>query len=257
MPSPTPFGQSLRRWRKSRGWSQLDLSLAARTSARHVSFLETGRSRPGEEMVLRLCETLDLPLRDRNDLLRVAGFAPAFPENSFHDDAIAPYRRIVDHMLASHDPFPAFVVDRWWNVVDANPSARALLGSAGTPDQDFIDLLDGPLRQMLENWAEVAWHSVYRLRREAAAAGTDARLEAMLRRLESLVSDCRPPTVDPHSPLVCPTIVIGGQRLRFVGTIARFGSAVDVTLSELRVEFLFPADDTTEAVVRAMAASVV
>lgn len=250
---PTPFGQSLRRWRKSRGWSQLDLSIHARTSARHVSFLETGRSRPGEEMVRRLGETLDLPLRDRNDLLRCAGFSPAFSERRLTDATIAPYRRIVAHMLANHAPFPAFVVDRWWGVVDANPAARALLGAAGEDPGDFIDLLDGPLRQMLDNWSEIAWHSLYRLRREAAAAGTDARLETMLRRLEKLVETVPPPPIDPDSPMVCPTVVLGGQRLRFVGTIARFGSAVDVTLSELRIELLFPADDATEAIVRQLA----
>lgn len=250
----TPFGQALRRWRKARGWSQLDLSIRARTSARHLSFLETGRSRPGEEMVHRLGETLELDLRDRNDLLRTAGFAPAYPEAALTDAAMAPYRRIVDHMLAQHSPFPAFVVDRWWGVLDANPSARALMGSLDGDRLDFIDMLDGPLREMLDNWSDVAWHSLYRLRREAAT-GSDARLESMLRRLESLLTHCRPPQVDPDSPLVCPTVVLGGQRLRFVGTIARFGSAVDVTLSELRVELLFPADDTTEAVLRAMVPS--
>ncbi len=248
----TPFGQALRRWRKARGGSQLDLSLHARTSPRHVSFLETGRSRPGEEMVQRLGESLDLPLRDRNDLLRSAGFAPVYPEHTLTDAAMAPYLRIVDRMLAQHSPFPAFVVDRWWGVVQTNDSARLLMGGLTESRLDFVDLLDGPLRDMLDNWADVAWHSVYRLRRETAAAGSDARLESLLRRLEALVDHCRPPTIDPASPLVSPIVRFGDQRLRFVGTIARFGSAVDVTLSELRVELLYPADDATEAVIRAM-----
>jgi len=249
----SPFGQSLRRWRRVRGWSQLDLSARVRTSPRHLSFLETGRSRPGEDMVCRLAESLDLPLRDRNDLLRTAGFGPIWPEHDLGAEAMAPYRRIVGHMLAQHEPFPAFVVDRWWKVLEINRGAAPFLASLGAArDQDFLDILDGPLRVTLDNWAEVAWHSLYRLRRETAAAGGDERLEAMLDRLETILATVPAPEIDPASPMVCPRVVMGGHTLRFVGTIARFGSAVDVNLSELRVELMFPADDETEAVLRAL-----
>ena len=251
----TPFGQSLRRWRRTRGLSQLELSLRAQTSARHLSFLETGRSRPGEDMVCRLAESLDLPLRDRNDLLRTAGFSAIWPEHALGEAPMAPYRRIVRHMLEQHEPFPAFVVDRWWRVVDANAGAAAFLGQLGAHGAhfDFIDALDGPLRAQLDNWDEVAWHGLYRLRRETSAAGGDERLERMLGRMEELLADVPVPPVDPASPLVCPRVTIGGQTLRFVGTIARFGSAVDVTLSELRVELMFPADDATATCMRALA----
>lgn len=251
----TPFGQTLRRWRRARGLSQLELSARARTSSRHLSFLETGRSRPGEDMVCRLAETLDLPLRDRNDLLRVAGFAPLWPEHALGDAAVAPYRRIVRHMLDQHEPFPAFVVDRWWQVVEANRGAAAFLGQLALKDArfDFVDALDGPLRDQLDNWEEVAWHGLYRLRREAAAAGGDTRLEALLGRMEALLAEVPPPALDLASPLVCPQVTLGGHTLRFVGTIARFGSAVDVMLSELRVELMFPADDETAAVMQALA----
>jgi len=246
----TPFGQALRRWRRQRGLSQLELALQACTSPRHVSFLETGRSRPGDAMVLRLAEALDLPLRERNDLLRQAGFAPAYPERGLEAAAVAPYWDIVQRMIAQHEPFPAFVVDRWWEILATNQGAAALLPAE--EDADFVDILDGPMRQVLENWLEIAWFGLYRLRREVAAAGPDERLGAMLARLEAMLAGTIPPPISPDSPTVCVRVRAGGRTLRFVSTIARFGSCVDVTLSELRVELMYPADDETDALFRAM-----
>lgn len=247
----TPFGEALRQWRRQKGLSQLELSLQAQTSPRHVSFLETGRSRPGREMVLRLADTMDLPLRERNALLRHAGFGPAYPERSLDAAELAPYRDIVRRMLCQHEPFPAFVIDRWWEVLETNRGAQALLPPLG--DTDFIDILDGPMRAMVENWSEVAWHGLLRLRREVSVAGPDERLAALLARLEAILAAVPQPPMVPDSPIICPRIRLGEHTLRFVSTIARFGSCVDVTLSELRVELMFPADAQTERLLRHLA----
>lgn len=244
----TPFGQALRRWRRRRGLSQLELAAQAHTSPRHVSFLETGRSPPDRDIVLRLAEALDLPLRERNALLRHAGSGPAYPERSLDDAELAPCRDIVRRMLRQHEPFPALVIDRWWSIIELNQGARDLLCPGPVPD--LVDLIDGPMRQVVENWGEVAWHALLRLRHEVAVAGPDERLAATLVRLEAALADTPQPPMAPDSPIICPRIRRGEHTLRFVGTIARFGSCADVTLAELRVEQMHPADELTERILR-------
>ena len=131
----SPFGRQLKVWRRQRGWSQLDLAAAAGLSQRYVSFIETGRSRPGEDVVLRVAEALDVPLRERNNLLQSAGLAPRFPELPLSHESIAPFRAAIEHILRIHEPYPAYVIDRWWNVVDTNRAGRFFL--ATTEDGPF------------------------------------------------------------------------------------------------------------------------
>jgi transcriptional regulator with XRE-family HTH domain len=127
----TPFGSALRRWRLARGLSQLDLSVASETTSRHVSFLETGKSRPSREMVDRLAQALDLPLRERNVLFRAAGLAQVYSESALESEDLTAFRLVVDRMLESHDPFPAYAVDGHWNIVRANAAAQRFLAATG------------------------------------------------------------------------------------------------------------------------------
>lgn len=255
--------------------SQLDLSLAAGVSTRHVSFVESGRSSPSREMVLRLAETLELPLRTRNDLLRLAGFAPAFPERGLEEPELATVRAIIEQMLNKHEPYPAFVLDRMWNIVRANPSAERLFASALAPEAsgasgasgvaeqgsvhatevNAIEVFLGPgvFRDIVENWEEVAWVTLSRLRREAAA-GHDEELHALLARAESFLGDRKPPAnLDIHAPTVAPRLRFGDQVISTISTIASFTAARDVTLEELRVELIYPADDAAERFFHALA----
>ena len=253
----TAFGRHLRAWRRQRGISQLELSLRADVSQRHVSFIETGRSRPRAEVVHRIAEALDVPLRERNALLAAAGLGPAYPEMPLAAEPIAPFREAIERLLVAHEPFPAIVVDRWWEVVAVNRAAARLLPLHGDGPRNALDLFLGPgsLRDSIDNFAEVAWTFLRRLRREAADAGADTRLEALLERAEALLRGVRPVDQgtgpDPGSDLVvCPRFVVDGQVVRTVSMVARFGSAREVTLDELRVELVFPADAAAEAFFR-------
>jgi transcriptional regulator with XRE-family HTH domain len=246
----SPFGTLLRRWRRQRGTSQLRLAGDAGTSARHVSFIETGRSRPREGLVLRLADALDVPLRERNDLLRAAGLSPLYPERALADDELRPFRRIVEQLLMQQEPFPAIVIDRYWNVVDSNRAGKLFLGlgpGGDTPNAVELLLAPGGWREMLENFAEVAWGLAYRLRREAAEAGSDPELETLVRRAEAWLERVPRPVPDASDAIVCPRVRVGDQVLSTISTIARFGTARDVTIDELRVELMFPADDVTAA----------
>jgi transcriptional regulator with XRE-family HTH domain len=258
--TPSPFGLQLRHWRRVRGWSQLDLALRAEISPRHLSFMETGRSRPTAGMVLRLAEALDVPLRERNELLNGAGLAPAYPERALNAEELAPFRAIVDRMLKQHEPYPAFAIDRWWDIVAANRPAQRLLPQAFAGDNRTnaieVFLAPGMVRDIMENWQELAWTTVARLRREVAAAGSDRRLRALLDRAEALIADVHPPDMDGAStPVVASRLRLGDRLVHTVTTIASFSAARDVTLDELRIELVFPADDEADAFFRQVAAA--
>lgn len=249
------FGERLRHWRRMRGISQLDLSLRAGVSSRHLSFLETGRSQPSREMVVQLCEHLDVPLRERNDLLRLAGFASVYPENDLDGPALEPFRQIIAQLLRNHEPYPAFVLDRHWYVVDANEPARRMVPELSRGRANMVDLFlaPGSWREQIENFAEVAWTLVATLRRELAAAGRDEELSRIIDTAVGFLRDVpSPPIADDVELIVCPRLRLGEQIIRTVSTIAHFGTARDVTLSELRVEFLCPADRESEAFFRRM-----
>src|SRR5205085_8407905 len=185
---PSTFGQRLRWWRAHRGQSQLALAGAADTSQRHLSFLESGRSEPSRDMVLRLAAVLDLPLRQQNALLLAAGFAPVWRESDLSSPELAEIDGALDHMLAQQEPYPAFVVDRRWNLLRANAGAGNmvvfLLGAAPSGAVNLADALVAPnvLRPFIENWEDVAVHFLRSVQADAVADGT-AETAALLARL--------------------------------------------------------------------------
>ena len=250
-------GPLLREWRTRRRRTQLDLALDAGISARHLSFVETGRSTPSAEMVLLLAEQLEVPFRDRNQLLLAAGHAPAFPERALEDPELAPVREALDLVLTRHEPYPALVIDRHWNVVAANSATVALA--------EFVDpsLLEPPINMprvmrvlvpRIVNLGEVRASFAGRLERQAAISG-DEDLAALVQELASFPVPEQ--ADDPPSEAAVRGILMplrlrmpDGGELSFFGTVATFGTAVEVTTSELSIESFFPADEATAEVLR-------
>ena len=245
-------GPLLRDWRQRRRRSQLDLALDAGVSARHVSFVETGRSRPSAEMVLQLAEQLEVPLRDRNQLLLAAGYAPLYGERPLDDPDMTPVREALELVLRGHEPYPAAVVDRWWEMVAAN-SAIALLTEGVAPE-----LLAPPANVMrvalhpdgmaprIVNFAEWRAHLLERLRHQVSVTG-DAALAALYDEVSGYPG---PPAAGAHhsagGEVFVPLVFQAADReLRFFSTVATFGTAVDITMSELAIESFFPADSAT------------
>jgi transcriptional regulator with XRE-family HTH domain len=247
-----PLGDQLRDWRRRRRMSQLDLALEAGVSARHLSFLETGRSRPSRDMVLRLCEELEVPLRDRNRLLLAAGFAPAYQERPLEAPELEPVRRAVAQVLTGHEPFPAAVVDRWWNLVAANRNVSVFLEGVAPallePPANVLRVSLHPegMAPRIANLAEWRGHLLDRLRREVAATA-DGRLAELLAELESYPRPGAPaPPGPPQGAIAVPLVLRhDGRELTFFSTVATFGTAVDVTVAELSIEAFFPADAAT------------
>ena len=239
----SPFGAELRYWRERRGLSQLRLAVNAGMSPRYVSFVETGRSRPGRSVVDRLAEALDVPLRDRNRLLVAAGIAPSYPQGSLDDDALSSFRRVVDSMLEKHEPYPAFAFDHEYRLVRANAAAHRIL--PGLEGGNWIDLSfspGSPVRAATENFAEVAWAALDMMRRDANGS-PDALRDSVGRLERHLVGVDRPVDGNLDERVICPRFRFGDRVVTTITTIARFGSARDVTLDELRVELVFPADE--------------
>ncbi len=238
----TPFGSALRRWRRSRGWSQLTLSTEAETTSRHVSFLETGRSRPSRDMVARLAHALDLPLRERNLLLRAAGLAPSYPESALESEDLAAFRTVVDRMLRSHEPYPAYAVDGHWNIVRTNAAAEGML--AATAERNLVRLTyAGAWRDRIDNWEDMAWIGVGRLQAEAARFPHDDELAALVELATDALRDLPRRTAEGSTRVLCPVFRVGEELVRTISVVAQFGGPLDVTLDELRVEFVYPADE--------------
>ncbi len=239
----TPFGSSLRRRRRLRGLSQLQLALAARTTSRHVSFLETGRSRPSRDMVQRLSAALGLSLRETNRLLGEAGLAPAYPETPLADPDLGAFSVAIEQMLARHEPYPAYVIDRHWDVVRRNSAAGRLL----PPDaeRNLVRLVyAGAWRDTIANWDEVAVAGVARLAADAARHPGDEVLSGLVDLATDAVRHLDPSPSTPVGRVLCPHFRLGDEVVRTISVVAHFGGAADVTLDELRVELVFPADDT-------------
>ena len=210
-------------------------------------------------MVLRLAEALDLPLRESNELLGAAGFASAFPERALNAEELAPFRAIVERMLRQHEPYPAFAMDRWWDIVAVNRQGQRRFPQVpGGGHTNAIEVFLGPgmFREIVENWQELAWITVARLRREVAAAGSDRRLRGLLDRAESLIAGVPAPESDaPSAPAVCSRLRIGERVVNTITTVASFSAARDLTLDELRIELVFPADEEADAFFRQMDAA--
>jgi len=260
---PTPLihrgdvGAMLREWRRRRRRSQLDLALAADVSARHVSFVETGRAKPSADMIVRLCEELDVPLRDRNALLLAAGFAPAYAQHDLEEPEMGPVREAIDRLLAAHEPFPALVVDRHWGLVAGNRPLGLLTAGAAPhllePPANVLRLALHPegLAPRIANLSEWRAHLLDRLARQAATTG-DPALTALHEELGAYPGGDPAQTHDLASAEIATPLRLRhpGGELTFLSTITTFGTAVDVTLSELSIEAFFPADGRTAAVLR-------
>jgi transcriptional regulator with XRE-family HTH domain len=258
----TPPGTLLREWRQRRRLSQLDLALEAGISARHLSFVETGRAQPSRDMVLNLTEHLDVPLRERNTLLLAAGYAPHFHERPLDDPALADARRAVELVLAGHEPYPALAIDRHWTLLAANRAVAPMLqGIAPELLRPPVNVLrlgihPGGLAPRIANFAEWRAHLLARLRRQVEATA-DERLADLLRELREMPA---PPGADQPGPEVgAYSSVIVPLRLRsdagtlsFISTTTVFGTPRDITLSELALETFFPADALTAAALRGL-----
>jgi len=256
-----PVGKQLREWRQRRRLSQLDLSGHAEVSTRHLSYVETGRALPSREMVLRLANRLEVPLRERNRLLTAAGYAPLYAERTLDDPALHAAKQAVQQVLSAHEPYPALAVDRHWHMVAHNRMVPMLL--QGLPD----DLLAAPLNVLrvslhprglaprIVNLAQWRAHLLHRLRQQAAAQA-DAGLDELLEELKGY------PAPEGESPMPSPTelpvflplqLASPAGVLSFISTVTVFGTPHDITLSELAMETFFPADVHTAHTLRTMA----
>ena len=260
----TGFGSGLRWWRARRGFSQLDLAGAAETTQRHLSFLESGRASPSREMILRLATVLDLPLRQHNALLLAAGFAPAWRESDLSAPELAQVKSALDYMLAQQEPYPAFVVDRRWNLLRANAGAGRFVefltgpAPATSPAAEPVNLavaLVSPegLRPFIVNWEEVALYFLRGVQADAIADGTRQTAELLTRLLAFPGLPALSQIPSPEETRA-PVLMIHFKRketsLRLFTTIATLGTPHDVTLQEIRVECFFPMDDPTAQIFR-------
>lgn len=257
--APT-FGELLRAWRKRRRHSQLQLSSVAQVSARHLGFIETGRSRPSRELVLHLAEHLDVPLRERNTLLLAAGFAPVYTERPLDAPEMDAVRTAVELVLDGHQPYPAVAVDRCWNLVAANPAAALLSDGVaedllGPPVNVYRVSLhpDGMARRAL-NFDEYAPALLNQLRHDLARTG-DARLASLLDEVESYptVRSLSRSSPGRRSVVLPLRLRHPAGELSLFTTVATFGTPADITVSELAVESFFPADSETAALLHRLA----
>ncbi|WP_396627525.1 helix-turn-helix domain-containing protein [Luteitalea sp.] len=261
--APSSFSPLLREWRQHRRLSQLTLAVEAGVSQRHLSFLESGRATPSRAMVLHLAEALEVPLRVRNEWLVAAGFAPVFRSSPLDDPQMRQVLSAVRRILASHEPFPAVAVDRAWNVRLTNePFERlfALLGDdlwtrVGGTSRNLARLFFHPagLRPFVANWRSAAPLLWQRAQREAAASA-GGEMQALIDELApSVDAETRSGPEDaPLLPVLPLVLERDGLRLSLFSVIATFGTPQDVTTDELRIESLFPADETTEALLRGL-----
>lgn len=260
---PHPVGDLLRDWRGRRAMSQADLAFDAGISIKHLSFVETGKAVASREILLQLAAALGLSLRDRNALLEAGGFARQYSERDLAAPEIADARRAIDLLLRRHEPFPAIVTDRQWNVIVANRAATRLMTMLLGPERmqrplNHMRMFLAPdeLRPFVENWPKVAAALLVRARHEAMAAPLDLALQSTWRELLKL-PDIAAPTFNESEapgPLCEVWLRKGDIGIGLIGTVLTFGTPQDVTLQELRVEMFIPADSATEATLSALAA---
>jgi transcriptional regulator with XRE-family HTH domain len=242
-------GDLIREWRQRRRLSQLDLAIAANVSSRHLSFVETGRSRPTSEMILHLAEHLDVPLRDRNALLLAGGFAPAYPERGLAEPELQAVREALKRVLDGHEPYPAAVVNRWWELVDANAGIALFTGDVSPellePPVNVLRLSLHPdgMAPRIANLPEWRAHLLARLHRQAEATG-DPRLFTLYAELEAYPGGQATPP-DRADVVVPLRFRAAGAELSFLSITAVIGTPMDVTVEELAIESFYPADHQT------------
>ncbi len=238
--------KALKHWRRRRGFSQERLGFEANVSSRHIAFIETGRSRPSREMVVRLSDALDVPRTDRNMLLEAAGFAPLYKTRDLAEADMQIIYQGLHFMLTRFEPYPAFVIDRHWHIMKWNRIAELLFTEAGVVEGDcLLDALLAPsgLRQTIVNWDETAHYFAQRLRTESRFLGGDDLLLKAADALSSEAGYLQPASVFPA--VLHTRYKANGQELSFYSTIAQLGSAEDIALADLRIELLFPSDEKT------------
>lgn len=252
------FAELLRNWRRIRGKSQFELALIASVSARHISFIESGRSAPSKEMVITLANALNVPFREQNTLLSAAGFTPVYRETQLDAPELVSAKRALDLILKNHEPFPAVVLNRSWDIVAANAAAGKffgfLLGDAPNPDApNVLRVMFNPrlARQYVKNWPDVAKALMHRVYREAVGGSPDAKTTELLNeilRFPGVPYDWRTPDLsEALAPLVPVIFEKDGLTFRFFSVVTTLGTPQDITLQELRVECFYPGDETAEA----------
>lgn len=253
-------GSLLRVWRERRRLSQLELATRAEVSTRHVSFIETSRAKPSRHMVLHLAEHLEVPLRERNALLLSAGFAPMYAEHALDSPRLRMARRAIRKVLRGHEPYPAVVVDRHWNVLERNTSVDVFLAGAApellAPPANVLRISLHPrgMAPRITNLAEWRGHLLARLHRQIELTSDDA-LRSLYEELLGYPGGPAPEPVNPAEVVVPLRITHEGRELSFLSTVATFGTPVDITLAEVAIESFFPMDEQTAEVLRERAAA--
>ena len=251
----TTFGNLLKEWRGRRNVSQLDLGFDANVSARHLSFLESGRSSPSRSMVLNLCEALNVPRDIRNSFLNAAGYTAAFRRRDLNEAEMAPVMDAMRWTLDRHNPFPAMAVDIHWKMIELNNSAQLLFSALEIGKGDcLLDLLaDKPrMEQYLENWDEVARHTISRLRVESLHLGGDPFLDDAVKRIAEQIEPRGHKLEGVLPPITPAKYCANGMVFSLFSTIAQFGTAEDISLADLKIELFFPADEPTKKMFLAM-----
>jgi transcriptional regulator with XRE-family HTH domain len=244
-----PVGELLRDWRERRRLSQLELSIQAEISTRHLSFVETGRSRPTPEMIVRLTEHLEVPLRERNQLLLAGGYAPAYPQHGLDAPELAAVRAAMTSVLAGHQPYPALVIDRWWNLLDANDAVGRLVAGCAAellaPPVNVLRLSLHPdgLAPRIVNLGEWRAHLLERVRRRADVTG-DERLRELLAELRGYPGGDEPAAA-PHSVVLPMRLRQGEHELSMFTLSAAVETTSDITVQEMVIESFYPADEPT------------
>ena len=250
----------LRQWRSMRGKSQIDLSLDTGVSQRHLSFIESGRSVPSRETLIAIAEALDVPLRDRNALLLAAGYAPIYSEKAWDASEMQGLTQAMQRMLRQHDPFPAVVMDRYWNVLMTNESAPRFFNSfidmaARKEPRNLLHLMFDPqgMRPFVKDWESLARSLIQRVHRESIGRVVDTKTRQLLTELmeyPGVKSEWRNPAVPniaPVTPVIGYSFVWNGRVLNYFSMVATVGSPIAVAAQELRIECMFPTDPETDA----------
>ncbi len=256
-PPANPLGTLIRQWRAMRGRSQLQLALDLGVSQRHVSFVESGRSGASRALLLGIARALDVPLRERNALLLAGGFAPMYADTPWDADEMRMLHRALGRMLRQHEPFPALVMDRWWNVLQTNDAAPRFFGrfvdlAAHRKPRNLLRLMFDPqgLRPFVDDWDRVARGLLERIGRESTGGVVDEKTRELLAHLRAC------PGVEAawgagESPGTAPVVPVGfvadGRVRRYFSMVSTVGTPQTIAAQELRVECMFPADDATEA----------
>ncbi|WP_395374802.1 helix-turn-helix domain-containing protein [Marinicella sp. W31] len=253
MTALSAFGVQIRQHRKQRGMSQLDLAYAAGSTSRYISFIETGRSRPGKDIILRISDALNLTPRDSNELLISAGLPIIFSEALLEDEEMTSVRKIIDRVFKKHEPFPAWAIGPGLRFLDSNQAAEKVFpGLVGMPPQTLIDLWCAPSTEVTdEERAYRIYQTLSGLRKEVYYY-PHPDIPALINQIEAYAAEIdRPPDMS-DDRIMCPTLSVNGQQVRTLSTVMRFDKVVNVTMSEIRIELIFPADDESETILRAL-----